>query len=127
MLGVGEATRERDGQSCLRIRPLGIEPCLRLPPGACIEFHTEVGGVLVHTSTLGVGVVERLGYDEVGVAERLGYDEFGRESGRGGDETVEAATFLVVARNVPVLALACSCATRASSTATWSRNLFSRS
>jgi hypothetical protein len=109
-LGVGEATR--DGQSCLTKRLPGldtIEPSFleetKTALGACIESHTDVGGVFVRLiSTLAVGV-----------AARLGYTVLARESGRGGED--------IFADRV---ALYCSWATRASRAATWSRNLFSR-
>jgi len=80
-LGVGEATRA--GQSCcFKRRPLGAEPCRRETTlGACIESHTDVGGVFVRlTSTLAVGV-----------AVRLGYTVLARESGRGGEDAARAA------------------------------------
>jgi hypothetical protein len=126
MLGVGDATRDCLRQSCCCCtakRPLGKAagpPCccrclqsLTLTPGAWIESHTEVGGVLVRwcvSTTLAVGV-----------AERLGYIVLARESGRGGGETAAATVLLVLlARVTTLLSLTCSCswATRASRAAT---------
>lgn len=91
-------------------------PCLRATEtetafGAWIESHTDVGGVLVRLMfTLAVGVTERLGYTVLA-----------RESGRGGEDIACTAPSFV-----DRVALYCSWATRASSAATWSRNLFSR-
>ncbi len=79
---MGEAAR--DDQSWRTKRLLGIEPCFReITLGACMESHTEVGGVPTRlTPALAVGV-----------AERLGYIVLARESGRGGEEA--RAAFLV--------------------------------
>lgn len=125
ILGAGDGTRDCLSQSCCCFtakRPLGKVaglPCccrclqsLTLTLGACIESHTEVGGVLVRwreSTTLAVGV-----------AVRLGYIVLARESGRGGEETVAAAVLLVLVARVALLSLTCSCswATRASRAAT---------
>ena len=84
---------------------------LTLTLGACIESHTEVGGVLVpwcESKMLAVGVVARLGYIVLA-----------RESGRGGEMAVAAVLLALVAR-VTLLSLArsCSWATRPSRAAT---------
>jgi hypothetical protein len=104
---------------CLCFHPLRPTPTLALALGACIESHTEVGGVFVRwrESTT----------PAVGVAERLGYIVLARESGRGGEEAVvadvevraEAAVLAFVAQGAVLLLLTCSCswATRASSAA----------
>lgn len=94
MLGAGDATRDCSQSCCCFTakRPLDKTagpPCccsclqsLTLTPGACIESHTEVGGVLVRWR-----LSTKLA---VGVAVRLGYIVLARESGRGGEDTVAA-------------------------------------
>lgn len=86
-----------------------------LARGACIESYTDVCG----------GVSARRPFMlAVGVAERLGYTVLVRESGRGGDDTLAAAAaaiFFFGSRGIT------GRAKRASSAATWSRSLFSRS
>jgi hypothetical protein len=117
-LGAGDATRDCLRQSCCCCtakRPLrkaaGCFQSLTLTLGACIESHTEVGGVLVpwrESTTLAVGV-----------AVRLGYIVLARESGRGGEETA-AVLLVLLARVTTFLSLtrSCSWATRASRAAT---------
>lgn len=88
--------------------------------GACIESYTDVcGGVSARRPfTLAVGVAARLGYTVLVLV---------RESGRGGDEdatAAAAAVFKFLGRAAGWAAAARACA---SSTATWSRSLFSRS
>ena len=74
----------REGQSCITKRLPGTGPRFAvIALGACMESHTEVGGVLTRlTPALAVGVVARLGYIVLA-----------RESGRGGEEA--RAAFLV--------------------------------
>ena len=127
-LGVGDATRfgvhsltylDAGGVNTDR---LVMGAFLRLD-GACIESYTDVCG--------GVSARRPLMLVAVGVAARLGYTVLVlvRESGRGGEDTTAAEVVVAVVRleGRPVLSAAMSCATRASSAATWSRNLFSRS
>ena len=137
-LGVGDATRLAlaaaagdqsylDGANTARrgATAPAVEAGAFLLSGACIESYTDVcGGVSARRPFIMPGTA-------VGVAARLGYAVLVlvRESGRGGDDTKAAtgADGMVERLGRAASGAAMSCATRASSAATWSRSLLSRS